>query len=174
MSRARSVWCVSAQLCPTLCDPMNCSPPDSSVHGILQARILEWIATLFSRGSSQPRDRTLVSYTAGRFFTIWATQKKKKPPRVTGIYHLSLRHSKTKGRSAWWRRKERNKRHMAISVLSPKFPLAENDRYGECGCRAHHRYIPDSKNHTTKAVIETQAAAGPGIRKSWVLITDKM
>ena len=68
MSRARSVWCVSAQLCPTLCDPMNCSPPDSSVHGILQARILEWIATLFSRGSSQPRDQPLspVSSIFGR------------------------------------------------------------------------------------------------------------
>lgn len=59
-------------------------------------------------------------------------------------------------------RKEQ-KRHTAISVLSPKFPLAENDRYGERGCRAHHKYIPDSINHTTKAIIETQAAAGPGI-----------
>ena len=50
-----------AQLCPTLCDPMDCSPPDSSVHGILQARILEWVAIPFSRCSSQPRDRTQVS-----------------------------------------------------------------------------------------------------------------
>ena len=45
-----------AQLCLTLCDPMDCSPPGSSVHGILQARILEWVAISFSRGSSQPRD----------------------------------------------------------------------------------------------------------------------
>ena len=57
------------QSCPTLCDPMDCSPPGSSVHGILQARILEWVAISFSRGSSQPRDRTQVSHTAGRFFT---------------------------------------------------------------------------------------------------------
>ena len=56
-----------------LCDPMDCSPPGSSVHGILQARILEWAAILFSRGSSQPRDQTWVSSIAGRFFTIWAT-----------------------------------------------------------------------------------------------------
>ena len=49
------------QLCPTLCDSMNCSPPGSFVHGILQVRILEWVAMPFSRGSSQPRDRTLVS-----------------------------------------------------------------------------------------------------------------
>ena len=50
-------------------------PPDSSVHGILQARILEWVAIPFSRGSSQPRDRTQVSHIAGRFFTIWATRE---------------------------------------------------------------------------------------------------
>ena len=59
-----------AQSCPTLCDPTDCSPPDFSVHGILQARILEWIAIPFSRETSQPRDRALVSCIAGRFFTI--------------------------------------------------------------------------------------------------------
>ena len=46
------------QSCPTLCDPMDCNRPGSSVHGILQARILEWVAISFSRGSSQPRDQT--------------------------------------------------------------------------------------------------------------------
>ena len=51
---------------PTLCDPINCSPPGSSIHGILQARILEWVAIPFSRGSSQPRDWTQVSRIAGR------------------------------------------------------------------------------------------------------------
>ena len=63
------------QSCPTLCDPMDCSPPGFSVHGILQAWILEWIVIPFSRGTSQPRDQTLVSCVAGRFFTIWATEK---------------------------------------------------------------------------------------------------
>ena len=62
-----------AQSCPTLCDPLDCSPPGSSVHGILQARILEWVAMPFSRGSSQPRDQTQISYIAGRFFTVQAT-----------------------------------------------------------------------------------------------------
>ena len=52
-----------------------CSPPGSSVHGISQARILEWVAIPFSRGSSQPRTWTWVSYTAGRFFTFWATRE---------------------------------------------------------------------------------------------------
>ena len=47
-----------AQLCPTLCDPMNCSPPGSSIHGIFPARVLEWVAISVSRGSSQPRDGT--------------------------------------------------------------------------------------------------------------------
>ena len=61
-----------AQLCPTL-QPMDCSLTGSSVHGILQARILEWVAFPFSRGSSQPRDQMQVSCTAGRFLTIWAT-----------------------------------------------------------------------------------------------------
>ena len=50
-----------AQSCPTLCNPMDCSPPGSSLHGILQARILEWVAMPFSRRSSQPRDQTPVS-----------------------------------------------------------------------------------------------------------------
>ena len=57
------------QLYPTLCDPMDYSTPGSSVHGILQARILEWVAVSSSRGSSQPRDQTCVSCIVGRFFT---------------------------------------------------------------------------------------------------------
>ena len=63
------------QSCPTLCYFMDCGPSGSSVHGILQARILEWVAMPFSRGSSQPRDQTLVSCIAGRFFTIWGSWK---------------------------------------------------------------------------------------------------
>ena len=60
---------------PNSCDPMDCSPPGSFVHGIFQARILEWFAISFSRGSSQPRDRTQVSRIAGRLFTICATKE---------------------------------------------------------------------------------------------------
>ena len=58
------------QSCTTLCDPMDCSPPGSSIHGILQARILEWVSISFSRGSSQPRDRTQVSRIGGRRFNL--------------------------------------------------------------------------------------------------------
>ena len=64
-----------AQSCSTLCNPMDCSLPGSAVHGILQARILEWVVVPFSRGSSQSRDQTQVSCFAGRFFTVWDTRE---------------------------------------------------------------------------------------------------
>ena len=66
------------QSCPTLWDPMDCSLPCSSVHGILQARVLEWVAISFSRGSSQPRDQTRVSCTVGRRFIVWATREVRR------------------------------------------------------------------------------------------------
>ena len=69
-----------AKLYRTLCEPMDCSPPGSSVHGILQTRIVEWVAIPFSRGSSRPRDQTQVYCIAGRFFTIWAT---REAPTIT-------------------------------------------------------------------------------------------
>ena len=57
------------------CNPLDCSPPGSSVHGILQARILGWVAISFSKGSSQSRDQTQDSCIAGKFFTDWATRE---------------------------------------------------------------------------------------------------
>ena len=62
--------CLVTQSCPTLCDPMHSNLPGSSVHGILPARILEWVAMPSSRVASQTRDRTQVSRIAGRFFTV--------------------------------------------------------------------------------------------------------
>ena len=66
-------WSEVAQSCPTLCDHMDCSLPGSSVLGIFQAIVLEWIAISYSRGSSRPRDRTWVSCIVDRCFTVWAT-----------------------------------------------------------------------------------------------------
>ena len=66
-----------AQPCPTLCDLIDCSLPCSFVHGIFQARVLEWVAISFSRGSSQPSDQTQLSHIAGRHFTVWATMEAK-------------------------------------------------------------------------------------------------
>ena len=65
--------CQVAQSCPTFCGPMGCSPPGSSVHGILQARILEWVAISCSRGSSQPQDQTHISCIGRRVLYYWAT-----------------------------------------------------------------------------------------------------
>ena len=78
------------KLCPTLLTPMDCSLPGSSVHGIFQARILEWVAISFSRGSYWPRVWTQVSCIAGRFFTIWATREAPRSPRSDSLLCLSL------------------------------------------------------------------------------------
>ena len=69
------MWCEVIQSCSTLCDPMDCNIPRSSIHGIFPARVLEGVAISFSRGSSQPRDRTQVSHIACRHFTVWATRE---------------------------------------------------------------------------------------------------
>ena len=68
------IWELVAQ-CLTFCDSMDCSPAGSSVLGILQARILEWVAISFSRGYFQPRDQTQVSCITSRFFTVWANRE---------------------------------------------------------------------------------------------------
>ena len=72
--------CLQAQSGPTLCNPMDCSLPGSSAHGILQARILEWVVMPSSRGSSQPRDRICVSWIASGFFTT-------EPPGKPNLFH---------------------------------------------------------------------------------------
>ena len=69
------VMCLVDQSCLTLCNPMDCSPPGSSVHGILQARILEWVAIPFSRGSSWHRGQTCVSYVGRQILYHWANGK---------------------------------------------------------------------------------------------------
>ena len=71
----RKVGGLVAQLCPTLCDPMDCRLPGSSVHGIFQAKILKWVAISFSRGSSWPRDGTYVSCIDRWVLYHWATRE---------------------------------------------------------------------------------------------------
>ena len=87
----------AAQSCPTLCDPM-----DYLIHGIPQARILEWVAFPFSKVSSQPRDRTQVSWIAGRFFTSWATREIQEywsrypiPSNIIWLQSLHFYHQNT-------------------------------------------------------------------------------
>ena len=70
--------CLVTQLCLTLCGSLDCRPPDSSVHGIFQERMLEWVAISFSSGSSLPRDQTHISYvscTAGISFNPWVIRE---------------------------------------------------------------------------------------------------
>ena len=91
---------LAAQSCLTFCHPMDCSLPGSSVHRLLQARNLKWVAIPFFRGSSWPRDQTQVLWIAGRFFTFWCTAEAPtyvKVPRklvaitiVFGMLLLSL------------------------------------------------------------------------------------
>ena len=93
-----------AQSCLTLCNPMDCSPPGSSLHGILQARLLEWVAISFSRVSSQPRDRTQVSRIAGRRFNLWATREALYSDDTTLTAEC-----KKELKGLWWRWKRRVK-----------------------------------------------------------------
>ena len=80
-------WNEVAQSCLTLCDPMDCILPGSSVHEILHARILEWVAISFPRVSSQSRDWTLVSRIEGRCLNLWATREAKNS-RTEFIFYL--------------------------------------------------------------------------------------
>ena len=87
------LWVVLvAQSCPPFCDPMDYSSPGSSVHGIVPARIQEWVAIPFSRGSSRPRDWTLVSCMADRFFIIWVTREAPSAPLMSSLFPPSPPH----------------------------------------------------------------------------------
>ena len=81
-SPAAATAAKSLQSCPTLCDPIDGSPPGSPIPGILQARILEWVAIPFSRGSSRPRDQSQVYHIAGRFFIILSRRGSPKNTEV--------------------------------------------------------------------------------------------
>ena len=80
-------WKVKSLSCVrSFATPMNCSLPGFSIHGIFQARVLEWLATSFSRGSSRPRDWTQASHIVGRHFTIWSTREvPEEPGRVQSM-----------------------------------------------------------------------------------------
>ena len=84
-------WWLVSQLCLNLCDPMDCSPPGFSVHGILQARILEWDDISFLRVSSWLRDQTHVSCIGRQILYLWATRE--APNKLYGLFLKSWKHS---------------------------------------------------------------------------------
>ena len=128
------------QLCPPFCDLMDYSLPGSSVHGILQTRILEWVAIPFSRGSSWPRDWTQLSCVAGRLFTVWTTRKGNGNPLLYSCLEKPM------DRGAWWATvhgvtkesntsQQINNNHIYLSLLSSVsslYPLFLNVRYLSC------------------------------------------
>ena len=134
------------QLCLTLCDRIDCSPPVSSVHGILQVRILEWVAMLFSRRPSWPRDWTRVSHNAGRFFTISARTSSKSSILELGLLNQMLLISskyffiqENRTISLWKKKKKRIRREgrkrgwkgkTKISAWVPLIAEAETTVYG--------------------------------------------
>ena len=96
------VFVQSLESCPVLCNPMYCSSPGSSVHGISQARILEWVAISYFRGSSGPRDWRPVSCIAGRFFTTWAIRECTEAPKTKYIHIFTYSKSQRRNKNQNW------------------------------------------------------------------------
>ena len=129
------------QFCPTLCNPMDCSLPCSSVHRISQARVLKWIAISLSRGSSQPMGRTRISHIIGRPFTISATEATCKLPTL----HWDLKHVKISVHSLrevplfsislWFSGMET---HMVFKARPSGAHLLDT---GHLGWEAHYRFL---------------------------------
>ena len=105
------------QLYLTLCNPMD------FVHGILQARILEWVALPFSRGIFQPRDQTQVSHIAGRFFTSWATREALKPPFNINITSDQIRSDQSLSRVRLFATPRIAARRASLSIANSRSSL---------------------------------------------------
>ena len=160
---------LSCLLCLTLCNPMDCSPPGFSLHGILQARILEWVAIPFSRGSSRPRDQTQFSCIAGKFF-----------------YHLSHQGSPFYDSSCAKKKKKltRNKKKMELTVVHSRSSVSENrhrvwprEASSENSWRAGHSLPSPRRNHpcarSSLLLRILEKAGGPHLRSPPVLCSEQ-
>ena len=165
---------MSAQSCPTLFDPMDCSLPGSSVHGIFQARILEWVAISFSRGFSQPRDQTFISCVSciGRQILYhWAT---REDVREIGRY---TKNNKAILKNIWKNRKdfkERRNSFQLTSIMSGKThtdlswpwgvekrPLGKNREAGRAQSKSRQEGINEVKLIGNEAWLMLIMLSGP-------------
>ena len=121
----RKLKALVAQSWPTLCDPMDCSPPGSSVHGILQEGTLEWVAIPFSRGSSQPMDWTWVSCIAGRLFIAWATKEAHKRTHILKDAVFTHGTQGQEGSQCWEAWIQEYKANRTVSPPCPSIPILD-------------------------------------------------
>ena len=112
LPRYLCVWVT--QYCLSLCHPMDCIPPGSSLHGIFQARIVEWVVIPISRRSSPSRDQTWVSCIAGRFFTVWAIREAPLGTYLATFYKSDVL------KFIFLRKRERDKHFSVNTGLSPE------------------------------------------------------
>ena len=110
-----------AELCLTLCDPIHCSPPDSSVHGIFQARILEWVALSSSRGSFPSGDQAHISGTGRQILYCWATWKSLAKASLLQINNDHKTWVRTLGRIHGWGLHEGSRGKNWVSTASTYF-----------------------------------------------------
>ena len=146
-----------AQLCLTLCDPMDCSSAGSSVPGILQAGILEWVTIPFSRGSSWPRNQTWVFCIAGRFFTVWATREARGLSKHSSRINTA---QKTRERE---RRKEKSEREgMSTGGWMKSWEAFESAARAGAGGRPGHQCPPareSGRGHREAPGLHSRGAA---------------
>ena len=171
----------SGYIVSNFCDPKDCSPPGSPVHGILQARALEWVAVSSSRGPPQPRDRAWVSCITVMFFTIWATREAqmvscsvgdpgsnpglgRSPGEANGNPLRSSCPETSMVRGAWWVQHMGSRRagHDWAVVLS----VYVNSSRGPCATAACFPVLPTGTFSTqlwvTSALGPSQALAPSG------------
>ena len=158
---------------------MDCSPPGSSVHGILQARILKWVAISFSRGSSQPRDQTQVSRIRGRRFNLWATREAYYEKVVVGcgagcstvLYEgKKVYRRKTFGRAGWEILQENNcflKLKFLEEVFGEKIFLIVSSLWCENETCKTNRSARKSSSQQSQERILREETRSPEIKRSW-------
>ena len=160
--------CSIAQLCPTLWDPMDCSPPGSSVHGISQARILEWVSISFPRKSPQPREWTFVRQVLYRSST-WEVHE-ISPQACPNGYHQKIRNNCWRGCGkkrilvpCWWECK------LIVTMKNCGLPRYTSGKERACQFRRHktHRFDPWVRKIPWRRAWQPTPVFLPGESHGW-------